>query len=214
MEVKNPNELSELDRSITYGELARIIGACSYHDRSFLMRPDVRTKFGRATGLPSLRSQSCEISSDFSMTEDRGVSVVGASFVSSRFLCLSRSEKILSNIFSSRTVKKKRKQKSRCSSETQRCLTEDVWAYSFMNSWHYRVGFNSTGRHFVCLYIDCEETRRTVFVKFGRTSKLASYLKTRFLFLSVHFYFEMVASDFKTYSPTKRPPFHQNVQVS
>lgn len=71
------------------------------------MRPDVRTKFGRATGLPSLRSQSCEISSDFSMTEDRGVSVVGASFVFSHFLCLSRSEKILSNIFSSRTVKKK-----------------------------------------------------------------------------------------------------------
>lgn len=59
------------------------------------------------------------------MTEDRGVSVVGASFVSSHFLCLSRSEKILSNIFSSRTVKK-RKQKSRCSSDStvfdRRCV--------------------------------------------------------------------------------------------
>lgn len=109
------------------------------------MRPDVWTKFGRATGLPSLRSQSCEISSDFSMTEDRGVSVVGASFVFSHFLCLSRSEKILSNIFSSRTVKKKGNIRA-AFLRTRRCLTEDVWAYSFMNSWYYLTNQLYNGR--------------------------------------------------------------------
>lgn len=82
--------------------------------RPSLMRPDVRTKFERATGLPSLRSESCGISSDFSMTEDvarskdRGVSVVEASFVSPLAFCVCRApKKIVSNIFSSQTVKKK-----------------------------------------------------------------------------------------------------------